>query len=257
MCVRDKYLAALSAYAVLITAVHVFRPGGESFMPAASAAADLASVSIAVILGVSAVRYFRLSTRQGKSMALLTAGLLMWLLSETLWVTTVRGSAGVLTDLTFILAYPFLIGGIFYGYRTLDVGFRKEMLLMPALVALLLTWAVGMALLSNQNIAGASLANTLLIYAYSISDTVLLIPAVLLVRRAFSGFFSRPWMMIRRRHRAERRRTGPHSQRVRHVQRGDADRHPCLLILPCIRRRVRHVRARHEDVSGRRQGRQA
>jgi hypothetical protein len=197
MCVRNKYFVALAVYAIIITAIHLIRPGGESFMTLASAAVDLISISIAVILGVSAVRYFGLSTRQGRSMAFLTAGLFMWLLSEAFWVTVARGSAtAAVTDFAFIMAYPFLIAGIFYGFRTLDLGFRREMLVMPALVSILLAGTAAMILLLNQNVAGASLLKTLFIYVFSIADAVLLIPIFLLVRKVFSGFFSRPWMLI-------------------------------------------------------------
>lgn len=196
MCLRDKYIAALAAYAILIIAVFSIRPGGDSAMPALAAAMDIASISIAVILGISAVRYFGVSTRQGKSLALLTAGLLVWLASEVLWVTAARGGGAVATDAMFVLAYPFFIAGIFYGFHTLGLNFRKEMILAPALALFLLAMVAAIVMIWDHDTSTFSLTREFTIYAFSISDAVLLIPVFLLIRRAFSGFFSRPWMLV-------------------------------------------------------------
>jgi hypothetical protein len=192
MCLRDKCLVALGLYVIFITAIHATRAGGVMYGTLA-ASIDLLSLAVSIFIGLATIKYFGLGTSQGRSTAFLVAALVMWMISDAVYYATVDATVLLFSDFLYFLAYPFLIAGIFSGFRTLGLDYRKEKVLIPLLAGVLLVCMLTASLLLKPWL---SLEEIMVVQTFLIANAMLIVPAVVLARKAMAGFYSRPWIMI-------------------------------------------------------------
>ena len=129
-------------------------------------------------------------------MAALTASVACWLLADMIWVVYEEAVVSI-ADVFYLIGYPLILAGIFFGIKTFNPDFTKERkkIAILAIVSVIasamyfflfpLSWDPDVSFIENVLVAG-----------YVVADIVILVPTIFLVSQVLSGFFSRPWMLI-------------------------------------------------------------
>ncbi len=191
-----KGMLLISFYAIAIIVVHLLRPGGAEFYDSLTTAINVVTVLVPIAIGIVAARHFGLSSFQGRSVSLITAALVLWLAADMLWLLSEEAIVSI-ADAFYLAGYPVMMVAIVYGIRTIShdlIRDTKKMALL-SLVSIILV-AIYLSFFPFSWDPEITLIENVLIAGYVVADIVLLIPTVFLVSQAFSGTFSRPWMLI-------------------------------------------------------------
>lgn len=192
---RNAFLLGIAAYALLITALLLARPGGDGFLDY-NIYINVATVLVPIAFGIFATRQFGLKSFQGKSVALLTAACVVWLAADLLW-TYFELAVVSMADAFYLAGYPIILVAIFFGIKTINPDFEKERKKMAliVLIAVVLSTLYMMTFPFSWD-PGIPFIENFLVTCYAIADLFLLIPSIFLMSQAVSGFFGRPWIAI-------------------------------------------------------------
>ena len=161
---------------------------------------------LAVITSLYAVRTYRLNNGHGQVMALLSAGLICWLIGETLfflfqfvWHTSPFPSVA---DVFYLVAYPLIFAGLVKEILIHKVSLHDfNKLFMTLVVLLLIVLAVIVAYFGVHKAytPGASFWSNSISIAYGLGDFFLIVPCLFVLKIALDyqgGKLYTTWILI-------------------------------------------------------------
>ena len=178
--------------------VFLIKPFGDSFF----IVADLIVVLLAFLtflLSVIAFRLHGLTSLQGKALLLLSVGMFLWFMGESIWafyeiVLGIDAPTASLADVVWFAAYPVIVAGIIFAWKILQRPIRKEM--PKAVLSLLIFLASSAAFLSFIFSEQGWTLETFVSSGYVLGDMVLILSSIGLVLSMAGGKLARPWMII-------------------------------------------------------------
>jgi hypothetical protein len=197
-----KLVASLfAALFIIIAAVYVLR-----YSQLLGNVLFLLPPLLAVVCGLYAVRTYHFANVHGKSMALLTTGLLCLFIGELLFflfqfVFHINPFPSV-ADIFYLAAYPLLLAGLLREITLHHVSWRDLSKLVLALVLLLMVALVfivayfGVFLAYNP---GDAVINNSIAIAYGIADLMLIVPSLFILNMALDyrgGKLFNSWILI-------------------------------------------------------------
>ncbi len=143
---------------------------------------------IATIYGLYAVRTYRLANTHGKSMALLTAGLLCFFIGELLFflfqfVFHINPFPSV-ADIFYLLAYPLMMAGLVKEISLHQISWHDFNKLALVLILLLLATLSFIVIYFGVFVAynpGDPFINNLIATAYGVADLLLIVPSLFIL----------------------------------------------------------------------------
>jgi hypothetical protein len=186
--------SAFFIYGIFIVLIYLFRIGGDYFITVSNFI-NVITPFITISTGYIAVRYFRLSSTQGKSVFFL----LLAMLSDTIGTYTwlISGSPVVsFADFFWIIAYFLAVIGVYYTVKVLHPDLPRirtvKLIIVLTIPSLFLLSLVLTPLSTNP-------LRAILTYGYVITDIIQLIICVLVLYIIYSthnGTYSRAWIFF-------------------------------------------------------------
>ncbi|KYK27367.1 hypothetical protein AYK26_03855 [Euryarchaeota archaeon SM23-78] len=192
----DWVLILLILGFVAIVLMYIFEPGAETVFDMFTYIVTIGLPLITVALGVYLAKVFGTRSLQGKAILFLTIGFFCWTVGEILWIIYEEAVVSF-ADVAYLLTYPFLMIGIFYGIKmsTPDIFKNKKRIIFLVLITIA---AVGVYLYFFPFAwdLEVSFIENLVTSGYVIADLLLIIPLIFLSYSLISGKLSLGWILI-------------------------------------------------------------
>lgn len=190
---KPVYVVAVAFFIVCIV-VFAFVP-----LPTITDSLSVAGALLAFLATLFTYLKVRASKKEGTVWLLLCVGFLFWLGGEILWLVleemTGEPPFPSMADVSWIVAYPLLIGALYLEYRRLkvDIGVKK----VAVLLAVVVVGAVlGWKLLYPIVVSDISSVEKLLDLAYPLGDLAMLSIGLLVTLVYLGGRLGRAWLVI-------------------------------------------------------------
>lgn len=201
MKTRNYVSASLIVFFSIILASYTFGP--SNFF---SNCLFLLTPIIAVLFGIYAISTYRLSNDHGKVMALLTTGILFWLIGESIfflfqfaWHISPYPSVA---DIFYLIGYPLILMGLAKEIMIHKVDLRNLNKLFLTLIVLLITVLAIIVsyfgIYRSYSTDDSFLGNAISI-AYGIGDLILIAPGLFVLKIAMDyrgGKLYNSWMLV-------------------------------------------------------------
>lgn len=186
----------LALYFLVIAAIHLFGLGGESYGIIVTVISFLTPL-FAIGAGISVVSLFGIRTATSKAVLWITAGIVLWLLGDISW--SLLGEPEVsIADIFWLVGYLPIFIGAFYGISAVKSGFLKEGKNIGIATVVTLLAGIPLVLLTKAFLwePGLGFVDAVVSIGYVVADVFLLVPVVLIIVQAFTGLFSKPWIIV-------------------------------------------------------------
>ncbi len=191
--IKPNFVILLAVFLFLL-AIYVFSPTIR--VPQIQILSLLFSV-IAALVGLYTSRIYGFKSAIGRSLILITGGLICWSIAEVIWYVSdklIEGGATSpsMADIFFLLAYPFFGAGIYYGFAMAKIKLKQvnQLLLAAALSAsVILTYLVVYFILFQAYDSTAEPIANIVNIGYGLGDLVMIILSLMtiLVAREYRG----------------------------------------------------------------------
>lgn len=199
---RRNLIVALAISIFVIDGLVLFTAGSdmEIFVGDLS---RIGTISSAAILSIIVVARQRTSGLFGRAYASLAVGLILWLTAESIWAYYELGlgietRVSSVADIFWISGYGPLAYHLFSTARFFGKGVKKSRVVLVSVAATIFLAFYAQAAISISALEGQEGLLTLMIaITYPVLDTILLVPAVLMIMNAGRGLLtSIPWIFV-------------------------------------------------------------
>jgi hypothetical protein len=199
-----KTLVGLIILAAVIIAniiIYTIRPFGESF----SLAGDIMVMSFsfaASALGFYAYRLHGWKSVQGKAILLISIGVFLWFLGESIWsfydiALGIEAPFPSYADVAWFLGYPFFIAGLYYVWKVTKTPLTRRRIslayILGAALLILMVFYAALPALGNPETETLEKAAAL---GYVIGDTALVIASSVVIISLIGGKLATPWIIL-------------------------------------------------------------
>jgi len=199
---RKKLVIGLLAAIVIIDAI-VFLTKDFDIEQYIGDMSRVGTIGSAMVMSLVIVSRQKFSGLFGRAYAALAVALALWLIAESIWAYYEIGLAietpfPSLADVFWIAAYAPFGYHVFSTAKFFGKGIKKHMVLIVSAAGAILLFLYVQAIVNVSDLEGPEALLSLAIsIAYPVFDTILIVPAVLMVTNAGRGqLTSIPWIFI-------------------------------------------------------------
>lgn len=200
---QRKYLILGLIATVAVINSAVFVSAGSDFEYFVSDLSRIGTIGTAVVLSLIVVRRQGVSGLFGKAYVTLAAGLILWLIAESIWgyyelVIGEETPFPSIADAFWLSAYGAIGYHMFSTFRFFGNGIKKPTIIVVAVAATIFSYFYLQAVIDVSTLEGAdAIFGVGISIAYPILDAIVLVPAILIITNAGRGqLTSIPWIFV-------------------------------------------------------------
>lgn len=163
----------------------------------------IGTIGSAVVLSLIVVRRQGVTGLFGKAYAALAAGLILWAIAESIWGYYELGLGEEtpfpsIADAFWLSAYGPIGYHMYNTFRFFGSGIKRPTMIVVSVAAVVFSYFYLQAVIDVSTLEGAdAMIGVLISIAYPLLDTIVLVPAILIITNAGRGqLTSIPWIFV-------------------------------------------------------------
>jgi hypothetical protein len=199
---RKNLIIGLVA-AITVLNLLVFLTAGSDIEYFVADLSRIGTIGSAVVLSLIVVRRQGVTGLFGKAYAALAAGLILWVIAESIWgyyelALGEETPFPSIADAFWLSAYGPIGYHMYSTFRFFGNGIKKHTMIIVSLAAVVFSYFYIQAIIDVSTLEGPdSMIGVLISIAYPILDAIVIVPAILIITNAGRGqLTSIPWIFV-------------------------------------------------------------